>query len=157
MQTRSKANVHKARHFTDGTVPYPPPKALLTKIDVSHEEPTTFTDANKLVAWRATMAFEFNVLLQNGTWTLVPKKPHMNLVGYTWIYKLKRKSDGSIDRHKACLVAKWFHQQPKIDYGDTFNPAVKPTTVCIVLSLAVSSNWTFKQLDVTNAFLHGFL
>jgi hypothetical protein len=103
------------------------------------------------------MHSEFNALLQNGTWTLVPRQPHMNLVGCKWIYKLKRKSDGTIDRYKARLVAKGFHQQSGIDYGDTFSPVVKPTTIRIVLSIAASSNWCIKQLDVTNAFLHGFL
>jgi hypothetical protein len=103
------------------------------------------------------MTTEFNALLQNGTWTLFPRQPHMNLVGCKWIFKLKKKSDGSIERYKARLVAKGFHQQPGIDYGDTFSPVVKPTTIRTVLSIAVSSNWCIKQLDVTNAFLHGFL
>jgi hypothetical protein len=156
MLTRSKAHIHKPRQFTDGTIPYPPPKALLTELDASIEEPTSFTAANKSMDWRAAMTSEFNALLQNGTWTLVPKEPHMNLDGCKWIYKLKRKSDGTVDRHKARLVAKGFYQQPGIDYGDTFSPVVKPTTIRTVLSIAVSSNWSIKQLDVTNAFLHGF-
>lgn len=101
------------------------------------------------------MTTEF-ALLQNGTWILVPRQPHMNLVGCKWM-KLKRKSDGTIDRYKAQLVAKGFHQQLGIDYGDTFSPVVKPTTIRTVLSIAVSSNWCIKQLDITNAFLHDFL
>jgi hypothetical protein len=152
MQTRSKSHVHKPRTFKDGTIPYPQPKALLAMTDAQFEEPTSFTAANKLAPWRAAMNSEFNALLQNGTWTLVPRKPHMNLVGCKWIYKIKRKSDGTLDRYKARLVAKGFHQQPGIDYGDTFSPVVKPTTIRMVLSIAVSSNWCIKQLDVTNAF-----
>jgi hypothetical protein len=156
MQTRSKTNIHKPRQFTDGTVPYPP-KALLTEMETPDDEPTSFTAANKLPEWQTAMTTEINALLQNGTWTLVPRQPHMNLVGCKWIYKLKRKSDGSIERYKARLVAKGFQQQPRIDYGDTFSPVVKPTTIRTVLSIAVSANWSIKQLDVTNAFLHGFL
>jgi hypothetical protein len=109
--------------------------------DAQFEEPTSFTAANKLAPWRAAMNSEFNALLQNGTWTLVPRKPHMNLVGCKWIYKIKRKSDGTLDIYKARLVAKGFHQQPGIDYGDTFSLVVKPTTIRMVLSIAVSSNW----------------
>jgi hypothetical protein len=81
MQTCSKANIHKPRHFTDGTIPYPPPKALLTVKEAPVEEPTSFTVANKFVEWRTTITLEFNALLQNGTWTIIPRQPHMNLVG----------------------------------------------------------------------------
>jgi hypothetical protein len=44
-----------------------------------------------------------------------------------------------------------------LDYEDTFSPIVKPATICIVLSLAVSKGWSLRQLDVQNAFLHGIL
>jgi len=103
------------------------------------------------------MNLEFNALLHNRTWTLVPRLPNMNIVGCKWRHKLKRKSDGTIDRYKTRLVAKCFHQQSGLDYGDTFSPVVKPTTIRTVRSIAVSSNWCIRQLDVTNAFLHGFL
>jgi len=88
---------------------------------------------------------------------LVPAPPNDNLVGCKWVYKLKLNSDGSISRYKARLVAKGFHQQAGIDFHETFNPVIRPATVRFVLAIAVSCNWSLRQLDFSNAFLHGYL
>lgn len=124
---------------------------------LAQSKPTYYSQAVKTEAWRATMALEFDALQRQGTWTLVPLKPGMNVVGCRWIYKLKQRSDGTIERHKARLVAKGFHHQPGANYRDTFSPVVKHTTVRIVLSFAIQLGWPVWQLDAHNAFLHGVL
>lgn len=73
------------------------------------------------------------------------------------MYKVKRKANGILDRYKARLVAKGFKQRYGIDYEDIFSSVVKAATIRIVLSIAISRGWSLCQLDVQNAFLHGFL
>jgi hypothetical protein len=73
------------------------------------------------------------------------------------VFKLKRKADGSIERYKAMLVAKWFRQRYGFDYEETFSHVIKPTTIRLILSSTVSQGWSLRQLDIQNAFLHGQL
>ena len=73
------------------------------------------------------------------------------------MFKIKRNPDGSIQRHKARLVAKGFQQRPGIDFQETFSHVIKPSTVKVVLSVAVSRHWDVRQIDVNNAFLNGIL
>ncbi|KAJ0985480.1 hypothetical protein J5N97_003836 [Dioscorea zingiberensis] len=103
------------------------------------------------------MDIEYGALIKNKTWRLVPPQPGINLIDCKWVFRLKRKADGSVDRYKARLVAKGFKQRYGLDYEDTFSPVVKPATIRLVLSIAVSRGWCLRQLDVQNAFLHGFL
>ena len=81
---------------------------------------------------------EFDALVRNGTWEIVPSTSMQNLVGCKWVFCIKQFPDGSIDRYKARLVAKGFHQQPGVDYHDTFSLVVKLTTIQLVLSLTIS-------------------
>jgi len=103
------------------------------------------------------MSAEYNAFVSNGTWELVCPMTATNIVGCKWIFRIKRNSNGSVDRYKARLVAKGFHQRPCVDYLETFSPVIKPTTIRLVLSLAVASRWSLRQLDINNAFLQGSL
>lgn len=73
------------------------------------------------------------------------------------MFKTKTNADGLIERYKAQLVAKGYHQCLSIDFVGTFSPVVKPTTVRLLLSMAVSQDWVVHELAISNAFLHGKL
>ncbi|XP_072147998.1 uncharacterized protein [Setaria viridis] len=120
-------------------------------------EPDSLAEALGDSRWTQAMKEEIDALHRNKTWHLVSPKPGVNLIDCKWVYKVKRKSDGSIDRYKARLVAKGFKQRYGIDYEDTFSPVVKIATVRLVLSIAVARGWCLRQLDIQNAFLHGVL
>uniref|UniRef100_A0A2N9FGX9 Reverse transcriptase Ty1/copia-type domain-containing protein n=1 Tax=Fagus sylvatica TaxID=28930 RepID=A0A2N9FGX9_FAGSY len=145
MQTRLKSGITKKKAFHTH------------KPDYLDTEPPSFTVASSLSPWVTAMEDEFSALHRQQTWTLVPPHPSQNVVGCKWVYKIKRNSDGTVSRYKARLVAKGFHQQAGIDYDETFSPVVKPTTVRIILTLAAQFQWPLRQLDISNAFLHGFL
>lgn len=100
---------------------------------------------------------EYETLIKNGTWQLVASQRGQNVIGCKWVFKLKQKQDGSIDRYKARLVAKGFKQRYGIDYSETFSPVVHPTTIHLVLSIAMSRGWHLRQIDVQNSFPHGVL
>nr|ABA95721.1 retrotransposon protein, putative, Ty1-copia subclass [Oryza sativa Japonica Group] len=147
--TRSQHGVHRPKKYTDGTVRY----GCLTETG----EPSSLQEALSSANWKQAMDKEFSALLHNKTWHLVPPVKGKNIIDSKWVYKIKKKADGTIDRYKARLVAKGFKQRYGIDYEDTFSPVVKAATIRLVLSIAMSQGWSLRQLDVQNAFLHGYL
>ena len=81
----------------------------------------------------------------------------MNVVGSQWVYKIKRISDGNIERYKARFVARSFTQQKGIDYSETFGPVIKQVTVRLVFFIVVLCDWKIHQLDIYNSFLNDVL
>jgi hypothetical protein len=126
-------------------------------LSVATIEPKSYTQATKIPYWRDAMTDEYNTLLSNGTWCLVPPSSSQNMVGCRWVFKQKKNANGAVERYKACLVAKGYHQRPGVDFADTFSPVVRPTTIRLLLSIAVGQRWPICQIGISNAFLHGKL
>lgn len=97
---------------------------------------------------------EMEALLKNETWILVPLPEGKKMVGCKWVFSIKHKADGSIERYKARLVAKGHTQTYNIDYQESFSPVANLNIIRVVLSLAANLDWPLHQFDVKNAFLH---
>ena len=103
------------------------------------------------------MGLEITALEDNHTWHITTLPPGKKAIGSKWIFKLKTLPDGSLDRYKARLMDKGFHQKWGLDFWETFSPVIKSTTIHLVVGVAVGKSWPLKQVDVNTTFLQGNL
>uniref|UniRef100_A0AAV1THG6 Reverse transcriptase Ty1/copia-type domain-containing protein n=1 Tax=Peronospora matthiolae TaxID=2874970 RepID=A0AAV1THG6_9STRA len=132
--------------------------AVETAVDLS--EPSTFEAAVSgpdQVHWREAIRAELESMRLREVFRAAKLPKGHRAIDTKWVFKIKRKADGSIDKYKARLVAKGFKQQYGIDYTETFSPVVKYVTLRMVIAVAKYFGWTIDQLDVVAAFLYGVM
>lgn len=119
-----------------------------------HEETKNFKESMKNTKWREAMQNEISILEENETWTIKDLSAGKRVIDCKWIYKVKYKPTGEVERYKVHLVAKGFTQQEGVDFHDTFAPVAKLVTFRTLLAIVVKKVWAIHQLDVNNDFLH---
>lgn len=124
------------------------------------DEPSNYKEAinsSEKHLWEKAMDEEYDSLLQNNTWCLVDPPKNQSVIDNRWIYKIKRKPDGSVERYKARLVVRGFTQQFGVNYSETFSPVVRYSSIRAILAIAAARNMKLFQFDVKTAFLYGDL
>ncbi|WVZ50711.1 hypothetical protein U9M48_001943 [Paspalum notatum var. saurae] len=107
--------------------------------------------------WKEAVQSELDSILSHGTWELTERLYGCKPVGCKWVFKKKLRPDGTIEKYKARLVAKGYTQKEGEDFFDTYSPIARMTTICVLLSMAVSYGLIIHQMDVKTAFLNGEL
>ena len=127
----------------------------LSKPPDTYSKTITQSDAP---VWHAAMQREVNSLEDQGVFERTTLPAGRKAIGCRWVYAYKYNPDGSIIRgkEKARLVAQGFSQRPE-DYGSTYAPVAKTTSIRIVLAHAAHHDWEIFSFDVKTAFLHATL
>jgi hypothetical protein len=109
--------------------------------DLIENEPTCFEGAIQKKEWADATTKEYQSIIKNDVWEIVPRAKRKDVVSSKWLYKIKHAIDGSIEQHKARFVARGFSQKEGIDYEDTFSPVVRYTSIRTIITLATKMKW----------------
>ena len=115
-------------------------------------EALTRPDADK---WVMAALAEIEVHLQNRMWELAQLLPGRRAIGSRWIFKVKRKPDGSIDKYKGQIVAQGFSQVQGIHYNEVFALTARMAAMRTVIAIAGTEDLELKSVDMSTAFLNG--
>jgi hypothetical protein len=107
--------------------------------------------------WVDAMVEEYDSIIKNSGWDIVPRPVEKSVVGWRWIYKVKQVADGSVEKYKARFVARGFSQIKGIDYDETFAPVARYSSIRSILALSARMGWRIHQMDVKIVFLNGII
>ena len=152
----SPSTSHPISHHLFYNHLFPSHKSYALSLSLIHEL-KTYKKVVVSLYWQAVIQSELETLKSNETWSITSLPASKKAIGCKYVFKMKLKSDGSIDKHKFRLVAKGYTQREGFNYQETFKMVAKLTTISLFFTLAAIFNWNLDQLNVHNAFLHGDL
>jgi hypothetical protein len=125
--------------------------------DILEKKPTCFEEAIQKKEWVDAMTEEYQSIMKNDVWEIVPRPKSKDVVSSKWLYKIKHVADGSIEKYKTRFVAHGFSQKEGIDYEETFALVARYTSIRTIISLVAKMKWKLHQMDVKITFLNGFI
>jgi hypothetical protein len=125
--------------------------------DLLDEEPTCFEEAIQKKEWADAMIEEYQSIIKNDVWEIVPRPKSKDVVSSKWLFNIKHVADGSIEKYKEGFVARGFSQKDDIDYEETFTPMARYTSIETIIALAAKMKWKLHQMDVKTDFLNGVI
>jgi hypothetical protein len=128
---------------------------LMTKYIVT--KPSSFQEAVQDPTWVDVMVEEYDSIVKNSAWEIVPRLVDKSMVGLRWIYKVKKAADGSVEKYKAKIVAWVFSQIEGITYDETFAPVARYSSIRSILALSAHMGWNIHQMDVKTTFLNDII
>ena len=117
-------------------------------------ESSTYDEASRHLCWRDVMT-EYDSIMQNDVWEIIPRLEGKSVVTSKWIFKIKHATNGSIQKYKARFVARGFSQREGVDYDETFALVARFTSIHTIIALASTMRWRLYQMNVKTTFLNG--
>jgi hypothetical protein len=93
--------------------------------------------------WKESIRSEVDSIMSNATWEVVERPYGCKPIGSKWVFKKKLRPDGTMERYKVRLVIKGYSQKKGEDFFDTYSPVARLTTICVLLSLVASHDFSF--------------
>jgi hypothetical protein len=103
------------------------------------------------------MIEEYQSIIKNDVWEIVPRPKSKDVVSSKWLFKIKHVADGSIEKYKERFVSRGFSQKEGIDYEETFAPVARYTLIRTIIALATKMKWKLHQMDMKTTFLNGVI
>ena len=104
-------------------------------------ELSTYAEATSQQCWKDAMMEEYESIMKNDVWEIVPRPNGKSVMTLKWIFKIKHGVDGSIEKYKVRFVARGFSQKEGVNYDEMLSPIYRYTSIKMIITLASTMGW----------------